>query len=717
MDWLGRNRSALVLSVVLVGLNLIAFNILVSGWSRARIDLTEDRLFSISDATRRILDGIEGEVTIIGYFSERTHPKLAPLVPEIADLLDEYAAISRGKVHVEMIDPGEDREAEEEAGSRFGVSSTPFEFSSKYETGIVNAYFALVVKYGDQYERYSFSDLIDVVPLPDGDIEIKLRNLEYDLTRAIKKTVSGFRGTAAVFSQIEGPVKFTTFISKDSLPELFQDVPQALATAVSELSEAGGEKFLYEDFDPSKDEQVADRAYREYGVRPMSLGLFSDASFYLQGFLEVSGQVEQIVLIDEGVSAAKIREAIEASLRRHTPGFLKTVGIVAPQPSIPPELMMQYQMQGRMPPQPPPEFEQVKQALRGEYEVRQVDLDSSVPAKIDTLVVVKPSELSERAVYNLDQYLMRGGRIIICSGQFDVDLSARGLNVRPLSSGLDEWLAHFGVTIEKTLVLDDQNQTLPIPEVRQTPLGMVRTWSMAPYPYLVEVRGEGFVNRQIAGRVAAMGIYWGSPIKVEIEEGSEWSAEDVLRSSDRSWLSDDTTQVSRLDYVVPEEEAKAHTLAVSLSGRFESYFKDRAIPSAENDADDEPVVEGEESSEVSATDEVALERSPDTRLVVIGNAAFLSDFVATALGRLEGGYFAENLGLMKNLIDWANEDNDMLDIRARGVTPRRLDRLDPATEVSLEVFAYALPTLLLLLFGFARLWKRRHAGLAVTEEG
>ena len=90
-----------------------------------------------------------------------------------------------------------------------------------------------------------------------------------------------------------------------------------------------------------------------FGARPMSLGLFGGEQFYLYGILQSSGRVEQLMLAAEGVSAAAIREAIEDALRRQTPGFLKTVGVVAPQPSIPPEIMMQLQMQGRMPPQPP----------------------------------------------------------------------------------------------------------------------------------------------------------------------------------------------------------------------------------------------------------------------------------------------------------------------------------------------------------------------------
>ena len=283
---------SLGLTVVLAGLNLIALNYLLAGWTTARIDLTEEGLFSISPATKRILTSLDEDLTIHGYFSKRTHPKLAPLVPELVDLLEEYRAVSGGRVHLEIIDPGEDEAAEQEAADRFGVQSSPFRLASKYESGIVNAYFALVVKYGDQYERYGFQDLIDVELLPDGDIDVRLRNPEYDLTRAIKKVVYGFQSATDLFDRIEQPVRLTAIMTPESLPEILSEVPDAVRAAAQELQEKGGDKFIFEELDPTQDEAAKRDVELRFGARPMSLGLFSTESFYLYGILEVGGRLE-----------------------------------------------------------------------------------------------------------------------------------------------------------------------------------------------------------------------------------------------------------------------------------------------------------------------------------------------------------------------------------------------------------------------------------------
>ena len=691
MDPKRRRHLGVVLTLALLAANLVAFNALVSRWDSARIDLTRDRVFSISGATRKLASSLDDDLYIFGYFSKRTHPKLAPLVPQIEDLLGEYRALGRGKVHVEIADPGASDRLEQEVSDRFGVSSTPFRLASKYESGIVNAYFAIVVKYGDQYTRYGFEDLIDVEPMPDGDVDVRLRNLEYDLTRAIKKVVFGFRSTAELFERIGQPVRFTAVMTPDRMPAVFKDVPDAVRKAATELETAGKDRFEYEEVVPADQVQAADVA-RRFGDQPLSMGLFSRETFHLGGYLSVGNQVEPIPLSTGQVTSAGIKEMIETSLKRKAPGFLKTVGVVAPQPSIPPEVMMQLRMQGQTPQQPPPEFDQVKNQLRQDYTVRDASLASSVEGDIDVLLVLKPKGLGEQEVYHLDQFLMRGGRVIVCAGSYETQFGPQGLSVRPLESGLSPWLKHFGVEVTKTLLLDDRNQPLPIPEIRQTPFGAMQTWVMRPYPYLVEVRNEGLKNRAVTGKLSAVRIYWGSPIEVAPPADKKLTVIPILASSDRSWTDDDVSKASKVTYAVPAG-AKSHLVAAALQGSFESYFKDKPAP----------VAPGSDSTRK----EVPLARSPETRLAVVGDAEFVSDMVARVLGRQLGGAFTENLGFVQNLLDWMNLDNDLIAIRARTATARRIERLPAGAQVTLELVNYLVPLGALLAMGLARYWRRR----------
>lgn len=700
-----KRTLSLALTITLLFTNLVALNYLIAGFSSARLDLTEEGTFSVSSATRRILDSLDEDLVVNAYFSKRTHPKLAPLIPQIMDLLAEYRAVSDGRVLVERVDPGEDEEAEKEAAERYGVRSTPFQFTSKYEAGIVNAYFALVLTYGDQYVRYGFQDLIDVEATPDGDIDVTLRNLEYDLTRAIKKVVYGFQNSAEIFSRVDAEVVLSAILSPDTLPEMFAETPDVLRAAARELESAGGDKFRFEEFDPTAGEAALAEIESHFGRVPaMSLGLLGGDPFYLYALLQVGDQVEQVVLTDEGVSAASIRETVESSLKRHTPGFLKTIGIVTPDPpAIPPEIRMQM----NLPPQDRPEFEEVQRFLTQDYNIKKVTLSSSsIPADVDVLLVLKPQNLDAEQVYSLDQYLMRGGRVVLCTGNFAPDFGANGLQATPVDSGLADWLAHFGLTVEDTLVLDDRNQALPIPEVRYTALGAMRTWTMAPYPYLVRVQDDGFVNRDVTASLDSVGVYWASPVTIaaELPEGLEVLP--ILKSSSRSWTDDDLGKIGFVDYVVPEEGTEPHNLAVALSGRFESYFTGKPVPGSEPAEAD---VAGDLGESEPDWTRVTLEHSPETRLVVVGDDAFLSDMVARSLGS-DGGFFVENLRFVENLIDWVGLDNEMLEIRSAGVRSRRLEPTDRRAEITLESASYVFPLILLILLGI--LLRRRRARAA-----
>ena len=386
-----------------------------------------------------------------------------------------------------------------------------------------------------------------------------------------------------------------------------------------------------------------------------------------------------------------------ASLRRRVPGYLTRIGLVTPEPDFPPQVMQQLAMQGRL---PPPEFEELRTRLGADYDVRKVDLAAAggVPADVDILVVLRPQKLSERAVYNLDQYLMRGGRVILCAGQFKANLFGEALSVTPVDTGLDDWLKHFGVTVEKTLVLDDRNQALPIPTRRMTPFGVIRTWELAPYPYLVDVRDDGIVHREIAARVEEVGIYWGSPVRVNPPEDAEFEVHELLRSSARSWTDDDPERAQSVRYEVPEEGTEPHTLAVALAGTFRSAWAGKQPPPPEKEVTDTAA-------------EVPLERSPQTRMVVIGNAEFLSDFVGRMLGPVDGSFFEQNLAWMQNLIDWMTLDNELLGIRARGGEVRRLERLQPDAEFRIELANYAAVLCVLLAAGGLFVWQRRRESL------
>src|SRR5262249_14877260 len=82
-----QRHNAWRLGIGLFVANLLVANLWLAGFTSARADVTQGRLYSISPATLNYIDQLHEPLLIRGYFSSKTHPLLAPLVPQMKDLL------------------------------------------------------------------------------------------------------------------------------------------------------------------------------------------------------------------------------------------------------------------------------------------------------------------------------------------------------------------------------------------------------------------------------------------------------------------------------------------------------------------------------------------------------------------------------------------------------------------------------------------------------
>src|SRR3546814_6493665 len=88
---------------------------------------------------------------------------------------------------------------------------------------------------------------------------------------------------------------------------------------------------------------------------------------------------------------------------------------------------------------------------------------------------------------------MKGGTVVLAASPF-VPTFAQGFAARKVDTGLADWLAHHGITIEESMVLDSQSAALPVPVEREVGGVRVRELRMLDYPYFVAARGEGLAD-------------------------------------------------------------------------------------------------------------------------------------------------------------------------------------------------------------------------------
>jgi ABC-2 type transport system permease protein len=266
--------------VALAAGNAIAAVVWLTPVTSARLDLTANGDFSVSHVTQDVLSELHEPMFIDGYFSERTHPLLAPLVPQIRDLLAEYEVAGRGKVTVSISDPNTDEDLEVELAEQYSIRSVPFQVEDRHQQAVVNSFFHILVRYGDQYEVLSFNDLIEFYA-DAGGADVRLRNLEYDLTRTVKRVSQDFQTLASVMEGLPEPAKLTAYATPSSMPEEFGAILELVKKVGEDVAQKGGDKLTFSVVDPTGDQALQEKLFQDYGLRPLAVDLFATQTFYL----------------------------------------------------------------------------------------------------------------------------------------------------------------------------------------------------------------------------------------------------------------------------------------------------------------------------------------------------------------------------------------------------------------------------------------------------
>jgi ABC-type uncharacterized transport system involved in gliding motility auxiliary subunit len=176
-----------VAGVAAVLVILIAVNVL-GNFLKFRSDLTENKIYTLSPGTKRILDKLDTPVEIRFYYSKDNSSMPVPLrtyAQEIEDLLSEYQQAGHGKIQVVKLDPKPDSDAEDSAR----LDGVQGQTAAANLTGD-RIYLGLAV---------SCLDAKTAIPFLSPDRETLL---EYDISRAISSVVNPKKAVIGVMSAL-----------------------------------------------------------------------------------------------------------------------------------------------------------------------------------------------------------------------------------------------------------------------------------------------------------------------------------------------------------------------------------------------------------------------------------------------------------------------------------------------------------------------------------
>lgn len=689
------------MAIVLLLTNLIVFNALLQRTPVPRLDLTQGRQYSLSEVSKDFLSRLQEPLLLRAYLSERTHPLLAPLEPQLRDLMHEFEEAGTGRVRVEFVDPAQEPELEEEANQRYGISATPFQVANRHQATLVNGYFNLLVQYGTEHEALGFADLIEVHTSANSQPEVQLGNPEYVITRAIRDVLSRYRSGGDLFQGIERPVELIGYVSADELlPDRLLTYKDSIVAQLENTVSHSGGKLTTRFIEPeAAGGTVARKIGDQWGFKPMVMSLGEEQEFFF--YLTLADEQQVVQLPTENFDPGDFRRSLDSGLKRFASGFTKTVALSLPAKPEGADGLLH----------PGPTFRALEREITRDHSLLMENLeDGTVSPEADILAVIAPKGLQQQAVFAIDQFLMRGGTVVLATSPFSATLNNGDLVMQDWNSGLGKWLAHLGVEVEPALVLDSQNAPFPAPTHRQSGDYEFRDLRMIDYPYFVDLREGGMdPDHPITAGIRQVTMAWASPVIAP--RNNQYRVGRLLWSSDKAWQDNSkavmpsTTGDEQVPRFGPAKGVAQQSadLALMLQGRFNSYFANpaRSAPSTESELANAEIILN------------PVEHSPESaRLIVFASNDFLSDRVMNAIITASGTQSLGPLELFSNTLDWALQDDELLNIRARGHFNRTLPPMEREAQVLIEYFNYGMAALFLLLLGslhwLVKLLRRRY---------
>src|SRR5438874_468125 len=180
-------RARAWIALVCIGLMLIAVNVIAGRFLTARLDLTGERLYTLSRGTRQTLARIDEPITLRFYYSTRlgdSAPSYGVYAQRVRELLDEYVTAAKGKLRLEIYNPQSFSDVEDRAVA-FGLQAVPLDQQGE------QVFFGLAgTNSTDDQQVITFF-------APDRE-----RLLEYDLTRLIHNLAVPKRTTVGLISSL-----------------------------------------------------------------------------------------------------------------------------------------------------------------------------------------------------------------------------------------------------------------------------------------------------------------------------------------------------------------------------------------------------------------------------------------------------------------------------------------------------------------------------------
>ena len=473
-----------------------------------------------------------------------------------------------------------------------------------------------------------------------------------DLTQEKSYTLSA--GTKVVLKKLDTPVKVRFYCtqSETATPETvyLKSYARKVEDLLQEYKQIAGKNIVIEKFDPQPDSDAEDSA-RLDGLEPQELP--GNDRFYLGLAVGIADERVALPFLDPGREKMLEYDLTRAIARAFTPEK-PVVGVMSSLPVFGEPMNPMMMQMGQRGAQAWTLIEQLKQ----DFNLKRIEMTADkIDDDVKVLVVIHPKEISDKAQFALDQFVLRGGKLIAF---LDAQCALDSRQQNPMMGGggggtssLDKLLKVWGLSFDTSKVVADLNFKMQL---------RGRTGQPTEAPAWLGLTAEGVSRDDIATSqidniwLPMAGAFTGTPAA-----GLKETV--LLHSTKNAQLVDGFLAGMGGDSILNKFKAAGveYKIAVRLTGKFKTAFPDGE---PKDSADTNAVAKAGSLKESKA----------ETSVVLVGDVDFLAD--EFSLRRIDSPFgqmvapMNANLSLAQNLVEQMAGDSNLIGVRSRATLTR-----------------------------------------------
>ena len=506
--------------------------------------------------------------------------------------------------------------------------------------------------------------------------------------------------TQSMLAELEDIVYVEVYLDGD-LPAGFKRMKLAIQETLEEFQVYSDNKVLYQFVNP--DAAASQQSRNEFilnisrkGIQPTDVFLVENGNRIqrriIPGVVVAFGSRELGVQLFKGSSTASPEERLNQSIEGIEYELANAIHQLTDVGERTIALVRGHQELDSL------DFFSFRTTLESQFRVKEVRLDQSTPVVADVLILAQPkSRFSPIEKYNLDQYIMHGGKALLMIDKLAVNMDSANVGTFsfPFDLDLDDLLFKYGVRINNDLVQDYVSGTYPVVvgNSGDQPQIQLLQWPFYPvvnsYADHVIVRNiDAIITRFVSSidTVKASGIK-----KIPLFSSSPYSRKTTAPvpvdiNTTRESLTPDRFQ----DGDVP--------LGYLLEGSFTSFYKNKFIPKGANES-------------------TFVDQSQPTKIIVLADGDIARNEIdprtgaPLPLGRdpfSRDGFIFANQDMLINAINYLLAGDGIISARSKEIKIRPMDKVKVSAERWLwQVINLVLPVILLFAFGVALYILRR----------